>query len=112
VSASTPSAGAGETQSKRMPLSPNSCHMGSRGPGRDSGGRGDVPDCCSWFPDGIIAVGLSEPTDSLETCLVWRTDETSPRSGGIRGGRRGLRDRDRLRLAPYAVRVGPRHHRP
>jgi DNA-binding transcriptional LysR family regulator len=30
------------------------------------------------LPDGIVAVALSEPTDSLETCLVWRTDDTSP----------------------------------
>ena len=30
------------------------------------------------LPDGITAVVLSEPTDSLETCLVWRSDEESP----------------------------------
>jgi DNA-binding transcriptional LysR family regulator len=30
------------------------------------------------LPDGIIAVALSEPTDSLETCLVWRSDDSSP----------------------------------
>jgi DNA-binding transcriptional LysR family regulator len=30
------------------------------------------------LPDGIVAVALSEPTDSLETCLVWRGDDTSP----------------------------------
>jgi DNA-binding transcriptional LysR family regulator len=29
-------------------------------------------------PDGIVAVALSEPTDSLETCLVWRGDDSSP----------------------------------
>ena len=29
------------------------------------------------LPDGIIAVALSEPSDSLETCLVWRADDTS-----------------------------------
>jgi DNA-binding transcriptional LysR family regulator len=29
------------------------------------------------LPDGIVAVALSEPTDSLETCLVWRGDDTS-----------------------------------
>ena len=29
------------------------------------------------LPDGITAVELSEPTDSLETCLVWRGDEES-----------------------------------
>ena len=29
-------------------------------------------------PDGIVAVPLSEPTDSLETCLVWRSDDSSP----------------------------------
>jgi DNA-binding transcriptional LysR family regulator len=29
------------------------------------------------LPDGIVAVGLSEPTDSLETCLVWRSDDDS-----------------------------------
>jgi DNA-binding transcriptional LysR family regulator len=30
------------------------------------------------LPDGIVAVALSEPTDSLETCLVWRSDDSSP----------------------------------
>jgi DNA-binding transcriptional LysR family regulator len=30
------------------------------------------------LPDGIVAVALSEPTDSLETCLVWRSDESAP----------------------------------
>jgi DNA-binding transcriptional LysR family regulator len=30
------------------------------------------------LPDGIVAVALSEPTDSLETCLILRADETSP----------------------------------
>ena len=30
------------------------------------------------LPDGIVAVAVSEPTDSLETCLVWRADDTSP----------------------------------
>ena len=30
------------------------------------------------LPDGIVAVALSEPTDSLETCLVWRRDDDSP----------------------------------
>jgi DNA-binding transcriptional LysR family regulator len=30
------------------------------------------------LPEGIRAVALSEPTDSLETCLVWRGDERSP----------------------------------
>ena len=30
------------------------------------------------LPDGIIAVALSEPTDSLETCVVWRSDDPSP----------------------------------
>ena len=28
-------------------------------------------------PDGIVAVAISEPTDALETCLVWRADDTS-----------------------------------
>jgi DNA-binding transcriptional LysR family regulator len=32
----------------------------------------------SGLPEGIAAVALSEPTDSLETCLVWRGDERSP----------------------------------
>src|SRR5215217_8192488 len=32
------------------------------------------------LPDGIVAVALSEPTDSLETCLLWRGDD---RSGGV-----------------------------
>jgi DNA-binding transcriptional LysR family regulator len=30
------------------------------------------------LPEGIVAVALSEPTDSLETCLVWRSDDSSP----------------------------------
>jgi DNA-binding transcriptional LysR family regulator len=30
------------------------------------------------LPDGIVAVALSEPTDELETCLVWRGDDTAP----------------------------------
>jgi DNA-binding transcriptional LysR family regulator len=30
------------------------------------------------LPDGIVAIALSEPTDSLETCLVWRADDSSP----------------------------------
>jgi DNA-binding transcriptional LysR family regulator len=30
------------------------------------------------LPDAIVAVSLSEPTDSLETCLVWRSDDRSP----------------------------------
>jgi LysR family transcriptional regulator, benzoate and cis,cis-muconate-responsive activator of ben and cat genes len=30
------------------------------------------------LPDGIVAVALTEPTDSLETCLVWRGDDRSP----------------------------------
>jgi hypothetical protein len=32
----------------------------------------------SGLPEGIAAVALSEPTDSLETRLVWRGDERSP----------------------------------
>jgi DNA-binding transcriptional LysR family regulator len=32
----------------------------------------------SGLPDGIVAVALSEPTDALETCVVWRSDDTSP----------------------------------
>jgi DNA-binding transcriptional LysR family regulator len=30
------------------------------------------------LPEGIVAVALSEPTDSLETCVVWRGDDSSP----------------------------------
>src|ERR687897_170243 len=30
------------------------------------------------LPHGIVAVAVSEPTDSLETCLVWRADDPSP----------------------------------
>ena len=29
------------------------------------------------LPDGIVAVAISEPTDALETCLVWRGDDDS-----------------------------------
>ena len=31
----------------------------------------------SGLPDGIVAVAISEPTDALETCLVWRGDDDS-----------------------------------
>ena len=30
------------------------------------------------LPEGIAAVALSEPTDALETCLVWRADQRNP----------------------------------
>jgi DNA-binding transcriptional LysR family regulator len=30
------------------------------------------------LPDGIVPVAVSEPTNSLETCLVWRADDSSP----------------------------------
>ena len=30
------------------------------------------------LPDGIVAVAISEPTDALETCVVWRADDSSP----------------------------------
>jgi DNA-binding transcriptional LysR family regulator len=30
------------------------------------------------LPEGIVAVALTEPTDALETCLVWRSDDSSP----------------------------------
>jgi LysR substrate binding domain len=30
------------------------------------------------LPDGIVAVAISEPSDALETCVVWRGDDTSP----------------------------------
>ena len=30
------------------------------------------------LPEGIVAVAVSEPTDALETCLVWRGDDSSP----------------------------------
>jgi DNA-binding transcriptional LysR family regulator len=30
------------------------------------------------LPDGIVPVALSEPTDALETCLVWRAEDSSP----------------------------------
>ena len=39
------------------------------------------------LPDGIVAVALSEPTDSLETCLVWRARRRLARRRGLRGGR-------------------------
>ena len=66
------------------------------------------------LPAGIVAVAISEPTDALETCLVWRARRHVARRGGIRGGRplghQPLRpsDFDRLRLARYAIRVGPK----
>ena len=30
------------------------------------------------LPDGIVAVAVSEPTDAIETCLVWRAGDSSP----------------------------------
>jgi DNA-binding transcriptional LysR family regulator len=30
------------------------------------------------LPDGIVAIAISEPTDALETCLIWRADDSSP----------------------------------
>jgi DNA-binding transcriptional LysR family regulator len=30
------------------------------------------------LPAGVTAVALSDPTDALETCVVWRSDDTSP----------------------------------
>jgi DNA-binding transcriptional LysR family regulator len=53
--------------------------------GWDLGVLADIPAAAmapqtvaSGLPEGISAVAVSEPTDSLETCLVWRTDERSP----------------------------------
>jgi DNA-binding transcriptional LysR family regulator len=53
--------------------------------GWDLGVLADIPavamapqTVASGLPEGITAVALSEPTDSLETCLVWRSDERSP----------------------------------
>jgi DNA-binding transcriptional LysR family regulator len=39
----------------------------------------------SGLPEGIAAVALSEPTDSLETCLVFRGDQRSPAVGAFVG---------------------------
>jgi DNA-binding transcriptional LysR family regulator len=33
------------------------------------------------LPDGIVAVPISEPTDLVETCVVWRSDDSSPAVG-------------------------------
>jgi DNA-binding transcriptional LysR family regulator len=53
--------------------------------GWDLGVLADIPavaiaplTVASGLPEGIAAVALSEPTDSLETCLVWRSDERVP----------------------------------
>jgi DNA-binding transcriptional LysR family regulator len=53
--------------------------------GWDLGVMADIPavamapqTVASGLPEGIAPVALSEPTDSLETCLVWRGDERSP----------------------------------
>ncbi len=53
--------------------------------GWDLGVLADIPavavapqTVAAGLPDGIVAVAISEPTDSLETCLVWRSDEASP----------------------------------
>ena len=42
------------------------------------------------LPDGIVAVAISEPTDSLETCLVWRSDDTSPAIAAFVAVARGM----------------------
>jgi DNA-binding transcriptional LysR family regulator len=53
------------------------------------------------LPEGIAAVSLSEPTDSLETCLVWRSDERSP---AIATFALGIRPRARhVAVAPSAL---------
>src|SRR5215217_6290036 len=35
------------------------------------------------LPDGIVAVAIAEPTDALETCLVWRRGDDSPAIGAF-----------------------------
>ncbi len=42
------------------------------------------------LPDGIVAVAISEPTDSLETCLVWRSDDASPAIAAFVAVARGM----------------------
>ena len=53
--------------------------------GWDLGVLGEIPavaiapqTVAGGLPDGIVAVAISEPTDALETCLVWRDDDASP----------------------------------
>jgi DNA-binding transcriptional LysR family regulator len=53
--------------------------------GWDLGVLADVPaaalapeSVAAGLPEAIVAVALSEPTDRLETCLVWRSDHRSP----------------------------------
>ena len=64
------------------------------------------------LPDGIVAVAISEPTDALETCLVWRGDDDSATVAAfVAVARVGFRaDSDPLGLAIYAVRVARHHH--
>ena len=79
----------------------------ARDPGRGRGAR-NGPQMDS--PDGIVAVAVSEPTDSLETCVVWRVDDTSPVVEPSWRSRPKGADSDRFRLARYAVRVVPQRH--
>jgi hypothetical protein len=57
------------------------------------------------LPDGIVAVALSEPTDSLETCLVWRADDTSPAVAAFVAVPGGLRPRAGTSGAARATRI-------
>jgi DNA-binding transcriptional LysR family regulator len=58
--------------------------------GWDLGVLADVPaaalapeSVAAGLPEAIVAVALREPTDRLETCLVWRSDQRSPAVDGF-----------------------------
>ena len=53
--------------------------------GRNLGVLADIPAAAmapqtvaGGLPEGIVAVAISEPTDALETCAVWRAEDPSP----------------------------------
>jgi DNA-binding transcriptional LysR family regulator len=44
------------------------------------------------LPDGVVAVRLDHPTDTFETALVWRTDDTSAVGAALRETARSVFD--------------------
>jgi hypothetical protein len=46
------------------------------------------------LPEGVVAVGLSEPAEALETRLLWRDGDPSPIVEAFRAAARTVYDRD------------------
>jgi DNA-binding transcriptional LysR family regulator len=44
----------------------------------------------SWLPESIVALAVSDPSDTLETCLVSRSDSRSPTVAACRSAARAL----------------------